>query len=83
MLGTDSMLNQYKAMAAGSTVNNLNKELVGGTNVSYPGMKEQVMVGQYFTSLDRLITLHQRKPFYPKKRRKFHVKRDKRKRFIL
>ena len=28
MLGTDMMLFQYKQMAAGSTVNNLNKELV-------------------------------------------------------
>ena len=38
LLGTDSMLNQYKAMAAGSTVNNLNKELVGSTIVSFPKM---------------------------------------------
>ena len=40
MLGTDNMLSQYKAMAAGSTVNNLNKELVGGTTVSYPPMDQ-------------------------------------------
>lgn len=31
LLGTDQMLTQYKSMAAGSTVNNLNKELVGNT----------------------------------------------------
>ena len=38
------MLNQYKAMAAGSTVNNLNKELVGGTTVAFPMVEEQIDV---------------------------------------
>ena len=61
LLGTDNMLNQYKAMAAGSTVNNLNKELVGGTTVSYPTLDEQVRIGDYFAKIDNLITLHQRK----------------------
>lgn len=61
LLGTDGMLNQYKAMAAGSTVNNLNKELVGGTTVAFPMMEEQIKIGEYFTNLDHLITLHQRK----------------------
>lgn len=64
LLGTDNMLSQYKAMAAGSTVNNLNKELVGGTTVSYPSNTEQQKIGEYFSNLDRLITLHQRKLFY-------------------
>ena len=54
------MLNQYKSMAAGSTVNNLNKELVGGTKVLLPIMNEQVQIGQYFSQIDNLITLHQR-----------------------
>lgn len=61
LLGTDGMLNQYKAMAAGSTVNNLNKELVGGTTVAFPIMEEQIKIGDYFTTIDHLITLHQRK----------------------
>lgn len=61
LLGTDGMLNQYKAMAAGSTVNNLNKELVGGTTVAFPMVEEQIKIGDYFTTLDHLITLHQRK----------------------
>ena len=60
LLGTDSMLNQYKAMAAGSTVNNLNKELVGSTTVSFPKMDEQTKIGECFTNLDHLITLHHR-----------------------
>lgn len=59
LLGTDSMLDQYKAMAAGSTVNNLNKELVGSTTVSFPKIDEQVKIGEYFANLDNLIALHQ------------------------
>ena len=61
LLGTDGMLNQYKAMAAGSTVNNLNKELVGGTTIAFPIMEEQIKIGEYFSNIDHLITLHQRK----------------------
>ena len=61
MLGIEQMLSQYKALAAGSTVNNLNKELVGNTNVKIPNIKEQQQIGDYFANLDNLITLHQRK----------------------
>ena len=60
MLGAEQMLSQYKALAAGSTVNNLNKELVGNTNVTVPNIKEQQQIGEYFSNLDNLITLHQR-----------------------
>ena len=60
LLGTDQMLMQYKAMASGSTVNNLNKELVGNTMVAYPQNGEQQVLGQFFEWLDNLITLHQR-----------------------
>lgn len=61
LLGTTQMLSQYKAMAAGSTVNNLNKELVSNTNVMYPKKEEQAVVGKCFEVIDSLITLHQRK----------------------
>ena len=61
MLGTDQMLDQYRMFAAGSTVNNLNKELVGNTTVSLPSIEEQRAIGEYLESIDNLITLHQRK----------------------
>ena len=61
MLGTDQMLDQYRMFAAGSTVNNLNKELVGNTIVSLPSIDEQKVIGEYLESIDNLITLHQRK----------------------
>lgn len=60
MLGTDQMLDQYRMYAAGSTVNNLNKELVGNTTVSIPSMTEQKQIGQFFEHMDDAITLHQR-----------------------
>ena len=61
LLGTEQMLEQYHSFAAGSTVNNLNKELVGSTIVYYPPILEQKIIGHYFDKLDHLITLHQRK----------------------
>ena len=63
MLSTEYLLNQYKMFAAGSTVNNLNKELVGNASVRFPEMLEQNKIGKYLESLDHLITLHQLEPF--------------------
>ena len=67
LLGTAQMLSQYKQMAAGSTVNNLNKELVGNTVVRFPEKREQEIIGDYFEKLDDLITLHQRGGYYYKR----------------
>ena len=61
LLGTDQMLKQYKARAAGSTVNNLNKEVVGNTLITVPTKCEQHKLGGLFQKIDNLITLHQRK----------------------
>ena len=61
LLGTPQMLSQYRSLAAGSTVNNLNKELVGNTYVIIPSITEQRVLGAYLEQLDNLITLHQRK----------------------
>ena len=60
LLGTPQMLDQYRSLAAGSTVNNPNKELVGNTVVTIPQIDEQRVLGQYLERLDNLITLHQR-----------------------
>lgn len=61
LLGTPQMLDQYRSLAAGSTVNNLNKELVGNMVVTIPKIDEQRVLEQYLEYLDNLITLHQRK----------------------
>ena len=61
LLGTPQMIDQYRSLAAGSTVNNLNKELVGNTIVTIPKIDEQRVLGQYLERLDNLIALQQRK----------------------
>ena len=61
LLGSGQMLEQYSTLAAGSTVNNLNKELVGSAIVKYPALEEQRKIGAYLERIDDLITLHQRK----------------------
>jgi len=63
MLSTKYLLDQYKMFAAGSTVNNLNKELVENASVRFPKISEQKKIGKYLESLDHLITLHQLEPF--------------------
>ena len=70
LLGTPQMLSQYRSLAAGSTVNNLNKELVGNTYVTIPSITEQRVLGAYLEKLDNLITLHQRKCDEEKQKKK-------------
>ena len=61
MLGTKQMLVQYRRLAAGSTVNNLNKELVANAIVKVPEITEQEQIGAFLENLDNVIALHQRK----------------------
>ncbi len=61
MLSTPSMARQYKALAAGGVVNNLNSELVQSATIAFPGKAEQIKIGALFQKLDSLIALHQRK----------------------
>ena len=82
LLGTPQMLSQYRSLAAGSTVNNLNKELVGNTVVTIPSITEQRVLGDYLEQLDNLITLHQRKPFLMKWRT-FDANRNQTNRLVL
>ena len=55
LLGTDYMLKQYKSLAGGSTVNNLNKELVSMTTVSVPCLEEQQKIADFLSALDEAI----------------------------
>lgn len=61
LLSSDRMLEQYKSLAAGGVVNNLNSQLVQSVNITYPQLEEQALIGNFFVKLDNLITLHQRK----------------------
>lgn len=59
LLGSNYMLNQYRRAAAGSTVNNLNKDLVGGTIVYVPSLPEQKKIADFFSELDEQIANEQ------------------------
>lgn len=61
LLGSPNVLKQYKALAAGSAVNNLNKALVGSVIIQYPSMEEQKQIGKFFDQLDSFISLQQKK----------------------
>ena len=62
--------------ATGGTIKHLNQNILVDFPIVMPCVNEQTLIGTYFEQLDNLITLHQRKPFCSRKRRKYHVKRD-------
>ena len=56
----------WKKMAAGSTFESVNSDVVKNADMVVPqDMEEQEKIGFYFQNLDRLITLHQRKSHSP------------------
>ena len=54
--------NQLIPLMQGIKVTSISKSAMQDTDIVYPkSMKEQAMIGNYFQSIDNLITLHQRK----------------------
>ena len=73
----ENRYDEIRAMSSGDgSRGGLNKQLVGNIVIPYTIIEEQRKIGAYFENLDNLITLHQRKLFCSRKRRKYHVKRD-------
>ncbi len=60
LLGSEYMLKQYKSLAGGSAVNNLNKELVAGTTVFIPILEEQRMIADFLSDFDDAIAAARR-----------------------
>lgn len=60
ILSSSYMLKQYRSLAAGGVVNNLNSELVQSTSVWIPNKLEQEKIGEYFQHLDALIILQKK-----------------------
>ena len=55
----------WKKLSSGSTFESLNSNNIKDAEIFVPCDEEQQKIGQYFSNLDNLITLHQRKPnFY-------------------
>lgn len=60
-LNSVSYHNQLVPLMQGIKVTSISKGAIADTCVCYPSYEEQVQIGAYFTQLDNLITLHQRK----------------------
>ena len=68
----DNVANQ----STGTKMPRADWKLVSATEFCIPtSLKEQAEIGKYFTNLDHLITLHQRKPFHQKNGGKNYAKR--------
>lgn len=64
--------NQLIPLMQGIKVTSISKSAMQDTDIVYPKLlKEQAMIGNYFQSIDHLITLHQRKCDELKKVKKF------------
>ena len=42
----------------------LNADVMMNLEIKIPRYNEQVIIGEYFSNIDKLITLHQRKPIF-------------------
>ena len=66
-LNSNAYHHQLLPLMQGIKVLSLSRSNIQKTSVSYPSaMKEQQLIASYFSQLDHLITLHQRKPFLMK-----------------
>ena len=63
MLRSESTRAKIILLAQGISRYNISKNKVMEIAVSLPSLDEQKMIGQYFSQLDNLITLHQREHF--------------------
>lgn len=60
-INSDSVRKQIMPLVTGSAQLGLNSKNIQGVYVNIPSVDEQVKIGEYFSNLDNLITLHQRK----------------------
>jgi len=60
VLRADSFRQEMTFLAQGISRYNISKNKVMEVSIPIPNLEEQTMVGQYFSNLDHLITLHQR-----------------------
>lgn len=58
---TREIRNQIMSQATNSANKNINQPVLENLEFSIPAREEQAVIGEYFSNLDNLITLHQRK----------------------
>ena len=74
-LQTAEILNSFIISLTGTTIKNLGLEAIKNTIIAVPKLEEQHKIGVYFSALDHLITLHQRKCDELKKVKKFMLQK--------
>ena len=65
----------WKSMDESTGVPSLSKAAINKVNILTPNILEQVKIGTYFSALDHLITLHQRKCDETKKLKKYMLQK--------
>ena len=58
------LMDYVSKKATGGTIKHLNQSILVDFPIATPSKAEQVRIGEYFSNLDELITLHQRKPYF-------------------
>ena len=71
VLRADSFRKEMTFLAQGISRYNISKNKVMEVSIPFPNLEEQTMVGRYFSTLDNLITLHQRQCDELKKMKKY------------
>lgn len=67
------LMDYVSKKATGGTIKHLNQSILVDFPVAMPKKEEQTKIGEYFTNLDYLITLHQRKAICTKNVRNNHI----------
>lgn len=75
VLRADSFRKEMTFLAQGISRYNISKNKVMEVSIPIPNLEEQTMVGHYFSNLDNLITLHQRKCEQTKKLKKYMLQK--------
>ena len=69
------LMDYVSKKATGGTIKHLNQSILIDFPIAMPKKEEQVEIGNYFQSLDHLITLHQRKCDETKKLKKYMLQK--------
>jgi len=75
IFGTQKVRNQIMAQATNSANKNISQGVLENLTFEVPSFDEQIKIGDYFTTLDHLITLHQRKCEQTKKLKKYMLQK--------
>lgn len=73
-LNSNSYRQQVLPMVQGAKVSSISKGNLSKTNISFPSLPEQTVIGSFFQDIDQLISLQQRKLEVLKEQKKTYLK---------